>query len=475
MKFSNVRRGGNPPVSAQEVRGLKAFATTARQLEVLEAVELAGSASAGAARLGVSRELARNVIGKMRKRAAGSGYSPAHGWTKSVPEPMRLKGNSDLYDNGRLDKQWVKSERAPDGKPKVDPKPEGFATSKISTMYDRQGQVLIQHHTVEPDAHRKLDDLKAAVKEIAKAHRWISVPSKVLAKHLNRDLLAVYVFGDPHVGMLAWPRETGSRPFDLQIAQEQLRVCMEELVSLAPPAEEALIIDVGDFFHTDDDTQLTPRGGHKLDGDSRSGKVLRVGLALFCRLIELALQKHKLVRVDIRRGNHDPKLSMVLQMLLAERYRDNKRVVIEENLNPFAYYLFGTTLIGTCHGNETKPERLPGVMATDCGRNGIEGCQTYWGKAHYKWWVCGHVHHKKEVRVQEYPDVKVEFFNTLAPRDAWTNTAAFRSAQYLQVVSVDREFGERGRHTCDIRKVESLIEKARKKRKRGEKAVRRRR
>lgn len=448
-----------PSASVGELEQLKQFVTTPTQLAKIDlTIECGGNAHEAARRMGISPSSILHALGVVRKFAASQGLAPAYGWQKPVPEPMRLKGNSDHYEKGKLTKQWVKSERGPSGKPKVDPLPPNFSLERVSTMYGRQGEVLIQHQRAVADKNQKnLEEFWRQAKQHAKQYRGLSKPSKPMPMK-RLDLLSTYVLGDPHIGMLAWGRETGGRDFDLKIAQEQLYRCVEMLVEMAPPAKEAFIVDVGDFFHADDDNQLTPRGHNKVDVDSRQGKVIRVGLDLFRRLIDLCKQKHELVTVDIRRGNHDPKLSTVLQMLLLEMYRNDDRVVIEENLNPFAYKLFGKNLIGTCHGDETRPEQLPGVMATDCGPNGIPGCRSYWGKANYKVWILGHIHHKKVVKVEEYPDVKMEYFNTLAPRDAWHNGAAYRSSQYLQVISFDREYGECHRATVDARRVDAYIE-----------------
>jgi pantothenate kinase-related protein Tda10 len=53
------------------------------------------------------------------------------------------------------------------------------------------------------------------------------------------------------------------------------------------------------------------------------------GVALHQDIIELALQKHATVRVRILPGNHDPEISITLQIALAAFYSSNPMVIVE--------------------------------------------------------------------------------------------------------------------------------------------------
>src|SRR6185437_3939467 len=95
----------------------------------------------------------------------------------------------------------------------------------------------------------------------------------------DTDRLVAYPLGDPHIGMLAWAAEVGES-FDLHIAERELCECMKQLVARSPSASEAIIVNLGDFWHAQDDTQRTPTSGNKLDVDGRSGKVGQVGVRI---------------------------------------------------------------------------------------------------------------------------------------------------------------------------------------------------
>src|SRR5690606_7531590 len=121
------------------------------------------------------------------------------------------------------------------------------------------------------------------------------------------ETCTVYPLGDPHIGMLAWAKETG-QDFDLQIAERDLTRAIDLLVDRAPSSKMAVLGNVGDFFHAEGDDQKTPTGGNKLDCDTRWAKITDVGFNIMRRLIDRLLTKHGVVHVVNVPGNRDPKM-----------------------------------------------------------------------------------------------------------------------------------------------------------------------
>ncbi|MCQ8140289.1 hypothetical protein, partial [Vibrio parahaemolyticus] len=92
----------------------------------------------------------------------------------------------------------------------------------------------------------------------------------------------VYPIADPHIGMLAWKPQTGADN-DLKIMSGRLLTTATRLVSEAPRARQGLIVNLGDWYHANDQRNVTPRSQHQLDVDGRWFKVLRAGVQLFIR------------------------------------------------------------------------------------------------------------------------------------------------------------------------------------------------
>ncbi len=119
--------------------------------------------------------------------------------------------------------------------------------------------------------------------------------------------------GDPHIGMYSWHKETGE-DFDCDIAERDLLGAMRYLVDKAPPSETAIILNLGDFFHSDSMNNTTTKGT-RVDIDGRYSRVLRIGIELMISAVNMALEKHKKVVVRNNRGNHDSETSKVLSVV----------------------------------------------------------------------------------------------------------------------------------------------------------------
>ncbi len=312
-----------------------------------------------------------------------------------------------------------------------------------STLVNAEGNVVQQWVKEQAGAHDP-EQFAKVVKEALmglEPARKIATPSGAAVK----DLLCVYPMGDPHIGMYSWAEETGA-DFDLEIAERNLVAAVRWLVYRCPPAEQALIVNVGDFFHADNKENKTMRSGAVLDVDTRWAKVLRVGLRAMRACIDAALERHKTVRVINEIGNHDEHSSQMLTIALAMYYDQNPRVSFDQSPAKFHYHRFGKNLIGVTHGDGPKLDRLNEIMAADRAKD--------WGETLHRYWYTGHIHHK---RVLELVGCIAESFRTLAARDAWHAGEGYRSGRDMSAIVLERETGEVERHRVDITALEKLF------------------
>lgn len=383
---------------------------TERQLEILDALARAdGSPTAAANALGVSRGTVRTALSGLTKRAARVDTS-LHDYT--TPGPI----------------------------------PPGFHLRGVSTCVDGEGNVVAKWVKTAIDADNRIEELLAAVQGIADK---LPIADVVEAPAANcDDYLSIYPMGDPHIGMYAWAKETGAS-FDLGIAERQIVTAVDHLVELAPVGTDALVINVGDFFHSDHQGNTTRKSGHQLDVDTRWARVLEVGIRIMCRLIDRALQRHRTVKVINAIGNHDDHTSQVLSICLAHHYRENPRVLIDTSPAKVAYHQFGKNLIGVTHGDTIKAAQLGPIMAVDQPQA--------WGETLHRYFYTGHVHHES---AKEYPGIVVETFRTLAPRDAWHSAQGYRAGQDMRLDVLHREFGRSNRHIVGIEQIRALMQEA---------------
>jgi len=425
-------------LTVPELVDLRRYARTDRQREIFDALLIHdGRVMQAAKALGVVHGVIGDVTRVVRRYAAQHQADHKLPIRPEVPPDHRLKGVSTLSNaDGTIDQQWAKTERD-SFEPAVPITPEGFEIDGVSTMLDAQGNARIQWIRSNPKERDKLTLLCEAAEQACELFAGKVKPTKA-PKDTELDTMSVYGLGDPHIGMLSYGVETGQN-FDLKIAAEQTTAVVSRAVASAPPSAVALLALIGDNFHADDDRQVTPGHGHKLDVDGRAPKVFRVGCALWLAQIRCMLTKHKRVIVNVTRGNHDPLTSFFMAEWLRAMFKDEPRVEILDNIAEHQYILFGKQLLGLTHGHKTKPEGLSGVMAADVPE--------MWAAALFRHWITGHIHSKTFF---DFRGCSLETLRTLAPEDAYAAGAGYRSAQDTVVITYHERFGEIGRSTVNL-------------------------
>lgn len=368
------------------------------QLEYLRAVNFHGSGGKAAKALGVAKSTINDAIERLKRNAAAQGYSPDHDMTRPVPD--------------------------------------GFKVARISTNYKADGSVGQQWVIGAPDKARQEELFRMFVETLAEDVK----PLKKLAfkpREVDDDLMCVFPMGDPHFGMYSWWQDAGE-DFDLKIAEDLTCGAIDRLVASAPAAGTALLLNLGDHFHADNQKNLT-QSGHQLDVDGRWAKVQQVGLRAMIYGVRRLLEKFPKVVFRINRGNHDGHSSYALAMMLSCYFHNEPRVEVDLSPAVAWYYRFGKNLIGSTHGDTIKgPAMLP-VMAADRPED--------WGLTKHRVWYVGHVHHQDS---KEYPGGVVEYFRTLAARDAWHAGQGYRAGRDMRCIVLHKDHGEVERHRCDV-------------------------
>ncbi len=247
--------------------------------------------------------------------------------------------------------------------------------------------------------------------------------------NLRDDLLTVYPIGDPHIGL------RGHDGTGLQEGIQMLHDGMQDLVHRGTPTREAMILNLGDFYHSDDPSNRTRRSGYALDVDGAWYDILRAGADLFIGMIRVALVQHERVHVKCLIGNHDDLSSLFLTLLTDQHFRDEPRVTVDTSGDMFQWYEFGKCFFGMTHGQKMPPARLFEKMTQQ---------HEAWGRTLHRYWLCGHVHHTRKI---EHGGVLIESFRTLAPRDAHHEAAGYISGRDLNRIVYHREGGEVSRET----------------------------
>ena len=315
--------------------------------------------------------------------------------------------------------------------------PEGYRLRGSSTLVDSTGAVVqqwIKTAKVQDDPAFLVSLCKAAVL----ADPIPAAPLVKKPKDVAEDYEVAIILGDPHFGMLAWGKETGDSNWNTEIARDIHTRAIREALRLSPASSRLLLINLGDAVHADGNSGTTT-AGTRVDVDSRWPDVVSVFVETMSVAITEGLQKHEHVEFVCSKGNHDELTAMVIRMVLAERWRNNPRVTIADNLKSIWGHKFGNNLICATHGDKTKSNKIPSLIAEDFRKE--------WGATTRALIYAGHVHHRQ---VQEYPGIEVEYMRVLCPKDAWHSAAGYRSRRSLRCDVWHRTFGRVMTHEIGI-------------------------
>lgn len=351
-----------------------------------------------AKQLGKSRNSVQQALYGLEKKTVKLGLSPAYNEDDGVGAGRHVGKVTTHVKGGEVVQEWVRT--------------------------DNKVEDIMAHLEVAA---------KALSSDIKGTSEIVPVPL-----HNNDDLVSVYPLFDKHFGMMAWGEEVGE-DYDLSIAQSRETAIFQYLVDSQPDSKEALVVFGGDYFHCDDDNQVTPAHKNKVDVDGRSFKVFGVGVEMAKTYIKLSLEKHKHVTVEVIAGNHDPVLTTPLLYVLHAYYSNNERVTVMFKPCRFSYYEFGNTLIAFQHGDKMKQERMYQVVTSDQ--------REAWGRVKYCHVFTGHFHRERTIDIGL---CKLESLRTTIPNEAYATDAGYRSPRTAYAITFSRDGGEAGRTMKNI-------------------------
>jgi hypothetical protein len=349
------------------------------------------------------------------------------------PDGFVVKQNNGQYDaTGQLERQWIKTGAGNTDGWEV---PAGHVVKGESAFLDPNGNLIAKWvKTREGAGEGFVEALKAAFADFDG-----SAPVPPAPSVCDDDVLTVYPIPDIHLGMYSWGAETGA-DYEVKIAAQVATEAVSHLVTQSRHSRHAVVLILGDFYHSNDQKNATPGSGHQLDVDSRWPLVYRAGAELAISLIDMVAAKHERVEVISLPGNHDPDAAVTLAIALSLFYSKIDRISV--NLTPGVvwYRQFGKNLFGANHGHTIRTaERMAGAMAVDAHKA--------WGETSHRFIWTGHLHHEV---LKEAFGVRVETLSSPAARDAWNSASGYRSNRALQGITFHREHGEIGRHRVNI-------------------------
>jgi predicted phosphodiesterase len=285
--------------------------------------------------------------------------------------------------------------------------------------------------------------LDAVISMVDAAKKQIRRPAA--KRHPQKSgLWQVLIIADPHFGKYAWQKTTGDADYDLEIAATRVNEASEKLLAAGGKPARRTIALLGDIFHYDS-PHGTTTSGTALDRDGRLQKMIETGCDSMLGVVERSAESCQ-TDVLIVNGNHDEALTWSLQRIMQERFRNDKRVIVDGRFTGRKYLTYGKNLIGFAHGHRAK-KKLPQIMA-------LEAAEA-WSKCPYREIHTGHYHSQAaewQRPIETLDSVVVRTSPAICPPDEWHSQMGFLGArQAMESFLYDPDGGLVSMHIAGVK------------------------
>ena len=315
----------------------------------------------------------------------------------------------------------------------------GEVLKGTSTMYDGEGNIVLQWVKSDIDREQQLDAVLTAIQDCALE----SIPSIPIIKRTSVDILAnmatLYISNDIHFGALMDGNESG-KDWDTAIAADKVKAAFDYLAETVPASKIGIIADLGDTLEVNDSRNMTPKSGNVLAVDSRFYKILRTAYETFIYAIYKALEKHEIVYFYNIGGNHDEIPSIAIREVIRMVFRNNPRVIVDDSPSNIKYHQHGAVLLQFAHGHAMKMRNAGETMAHDM--------QHIFSETRYRFSHMGHIH---KDAVYDSPICRTESHRNLAPLNHYAHEHGYRTnGNTMKAITYDATRGEISRQIYNI-------------------------
>lgn len=292
-------------------------------------------------------------------------------------------------------------------------------TSLFFTNPDYEGAV-----SYEKIREKLIDDLKAYSPKYPKIKR---------NKSKDGHLLVIDP-ADVHIGKLCEAFETGE-DYDTNIAVQRVKEGVQGIIdkSQGYNIDKILFIGGNDILHIDSPKRQTTSGTPQ-DTDGMWYSNFLKAKQIYVDVLEMLLQIAD-VHFTFNPSNHDYQSGFFLADVIQTWFRKNKNITFDCSIAHRKYFAYGTSLIGTTHGDGAKAQDLPLLMAVE---------SPDWGKAKHRYVYTHHVHHKTSLDVK---NVCVESLRSPSGTDSWHHKKGYVSLKAIEGFLHSKEHGQIARFT----------------------------
>ena len=229
---------------------------------------------------------------------------------------------------------------------------------------------------------------------------------KIKRKKTNDGHLLVVDPADIHVGKLCKSFETGEE-YNEQIAVQRVRDGVNGILSKSQGWDIDKIVFIGgnDILHTDTPQRKTTSGTPQ-DTDGMWYDNFLTAKRLYIEILEILLTVSD-VHFVFNPSNHDYQSGFFLANVIETHFRNCKNITFDCSIAHRKYFVYGSNLIGSTHGDGAKLTDLPLLMAQESSE---------WSGTKHRYIYTHHVHHKV---AKDFVGVTVESLRSPSGTDSW--------------------------------------------------------
>lgn len=257
---------------------------------------------------------------------------------------------------------------------------------------------------------------------------------KRVSKTIAGDIMSVYALSDYHLGMFTDHDKDGE--WNTEIARSTLYRWLDHAIDNSIDSHTGVFLQLGDFFHANDQKGTTPRSGHVLDIDTSWDDVIDIATEAFEYAIDRMLKKHEHVHFMNCEANHDPDAAKWIQRWFERLYRENPRVTVDCTKGGFYAYQWGKTGLFAHHGHSRNITQVSKVLTGMYPK--------IFGDTVHRYAHIGHFHHAKRYPVGDDGLMDCQIHQTLAAKDQYAVDGGWLSARGAKTMFYHKEYGYMG-------------------------------
>lgn len=231
--------------------------------------------------------------------------------------------------------------------------------------------------------------------------------------------------------------------------EDDFNAAVDHLVNSAPPAEKAVLVELGDLLDANDHKGVTPASNNPCDViRDHSLRNTQTALKLMKRAAYRLLETHAELEIHLIKGNHDPTAHIAVLLALQEHFILNPQVNVVVTDEEYRVIQWGQSACFPHHGDTLKWDQLKDVFNSQYPDE--------WAQAKaFRLLATAHFHHD---RAKDLVGAYARHFRTLHKPNGWAQGKGFFSPGSLTALTVNKFTGYGNETRANIRSARGMFQ-----------------